>query len=100
MENWPAPRLTYITTSAFPSRKASSLQVMQMCAAFSAAGALVKLVARRPPTEEDVFQHYGLAPAFKFEARPFPGLPRAGDIFQARAALAEPGRDWICYARG
>jgi len=100
MENQPPPRLTYITSSAFPAPKASSLQVMQMCAAFTEAGALVKLVARRREPQEDVFGYYGLKPIFKFETRQFSSLPRASDIFQARAALAEPGRDWICYTRG
>jgi glycosyltransferase involved in cell wall biosynthesis len=73
---------------------------MQMCAAFSAAGALVKLVARRAETQADVFEHYGLKPTFEFETRPFGRWPRPSDIFQAQAALAEVGRDWICYTRG
>jgi glycosyltransferase involved in cell wall biosynthesis len=71
-----------------------------MCAAFAEAGALVKLVARRAEPQEDVFAYYGLKPGFTFESRRFSGLPRAGDIFQAQAALSEPGRDWICYTRG
>lgn len=100
MENQPSPRLTYVTTSTFPTRKASSLQVMQMCAAFAGAGALVKLVARRAEPQADVFTHYGLKPTFDFEPRPFSRLPRAGDIFQVRAALTQPGRNWICYTRG
>lgn len=100
MENQPPPRLIYVTSSVFPVKKASSLQVMQMCAAFAGAGALVKLVARRADPQEDVFAHYGLNPNFAFEPRRFSRFPRAGDIFQAQAALAEPGRDWICYTRG
>jgi glycosyltransferase involved in cell wall biosynthesis len=100
MENQPPPRLTYITSSAFPAPKASSLQVMQMCAAFAGAGALVKLVARRREPQEDVFGYYGVKPIFKFETRQFSGLPRASDVFQVQATLAEPGRDWICYTRG
>lgn len=94
------PRLTYITTATFPVRKASSLQVLQMCAAFSAAGALVKLVARRAKTQANVFEYYGLKPTFTFETRSFGRWPRPGDIFQAQAAFAEVGRDWICYTRG
>jgi glycosyltransferase involved in cell wall biosynthesis len=93
-------RLTYITTASFPAQKASSVQVMQMCAAFAAAGALVKLVARQSKTTGDVLAHYGLQPTFEFSPRPFSGWPRAGDVFQLQAALAEPGRDWICYSRG
>jgi glycosyltransferase involved in cell wall biosynthesis len=94
------PRLVYITTAAFPARKASAVQVMQMCAALAEAGALVKLVSRQIDPAEDVFAHYGLAPTFSVEPRPFPRAPRPTDIFQLQAALAETGRDWVCYSRG
>lgn len=94
------PRLTYITTATFPAQKASSVQVMQMCAAFAEAGALVKLVARQAGSEADVFAHYGLKRAFAYVPRPFPRLPRPTDVFQAQAAFNETGSDWICYARG
>ncbi len=73
---------------------------MQMCAAFAAAGALVKLVTPGANTDADVFAHYGVAPTFNFESRNWPRTPRAADVFQARAAFAEHGSDWICYARG
>ncbi len=98
MEN--APRLTYITTASFPAAKASSVQVMQMCAAFAEAGALVKLVAPQSNTGADVFAHYGLAPTFKLELAQWTKWPRPSDVFQIQAAFAEPGSDWICYARG
>lgn len=94
------PRLTYITTATFPAQKASSVQVMQMCAAFAEAGALVKLVSRQASSEADVFAHYGLKRAFAYEPRLFPRLPRPTDVFQAQAAFNETGSDWICYARG
>jgi glycosyltransferase involved in cell wall biosynthesis len=96
----PAPRLIYINSAVLPDRKASALQVMQMCAAFAAAGALVKLVARRGPKPADIFAFYGQSPTFSVELRPILRLPRSGDLFQARAALAEPGREWLCYSRG
>lgn len=94
------PRLTYITTATFPAQKASSVQVMQMCAAFAEAGALVKLVAHQAGLEADVFAHYGLKRAFMYAPRPFPRLPRPTDVFQAQAAFNETGSNWICYARG
>ena len=95
------PRLTYVTTATFPAPKASSVQVMQMCAAFAEAGALVKLVARRgaTSTNADVFAHYDLPRTFSFEARPLPRWPRATDLLQAQAVFAEQGSDWICYSR-
>ncbi len=98
MEN--APRLTYITTASFPINKASSVQVMQMCAAFAEAGALVKLVAPPNNTGADVFAHYGLASTFKLAFAQWPKWPRPADVFQMQAAFAEHGSDWICYARG
>ena len=93
-------RLTYITTAAFPAPKASSVQVMQMCAAFAAAGALVKLVARRSTdTTTDIFSYYGLPPTFEFEVRALSRWPRSHDVLQAQTVFAEPGADWICYSR-
>jgi glycosyltransferase involved in cell wall biosynthesis len=94
------PRLTYITTSTFPIQKASSVQVMQMCAAFAEAGALVKLVARQAQPAADVFEHYGIKRTFIFSPRPFPNLPRPTDVFQAQAAFNQPNSHWICYSRG
>jgi glycosyltransferase involved in cell wall biosynthesis len=94
------PRLTYITTSTFPVQKASSVQVMQMCAAFAQAGALVKLVARQAEDGTDVFEHYGVKRSFTFSPRAFPPLPRPTDLFQAQAAFTEPGSHWVCYSRG
>lgn len=94
-----APRLTYITGASLPANKASSVQVMQMCAAFAQAGALVKLVARSEQPADAVFAHYGLQPTFALQMRRLPRLPRAYDVFQAQAVLSEPGADWICYAR-
>jgi glycosyltransferase involved in cell wall biosynthesis len=94
-------RLNYITTAAFPTAKASSVQVMQMCAAFAEAGALVKLVSRWGKVEKhDLFEFYGLAQTFKIETRPWPRWPRPADLFQMQAVLAERGPDWICYSRG
>jgi len=92
-------RLTYITASRLPAAKASSVQVMQMCAAFAEAGALVKLVAQSSASVEEVFAHYGMKPTFDLRVRNAPRLPRASDMFQARAVLDEPGADWICYTR-
>lgn len=92
-------RLTYITTATFPAPKASAIQVMQMCAAFSAAGALVKLVARQPTDSTDIFSYYGLRSTFRFELRPLSRWPRPHDVLQAQAVFAEPGVDWICYSR-
>ncbi|MBI5350331.1 MAG: hypothetical protein HZB77_13610, partial [Chloroflexi bacterium] len=92
-------RLTYITTGSFPTSKASSIQVMQMCAAFAEAGAMVKLVARPLESSNNVFDHYGVSRNFLFETPHWLNVPRAADVFQMRAAWRERG-DWICYARG
>ena len=93
-------RLTYITSGTFPSSKASSIQVMQMCAAFAEAGAMVKLVGRPSESTADVFAYYGVAPTFTFTTPSWWNIPRAADVFQARSVFAERGSDWVCYTRG
>ena len=98
MEN--KTRLTYITSGTFPTSKASSIQVMQMCAAFAEAGAMVKLIARQTATDADVFAYYGVAPTFTFTTQSWWNIPRAADVFQARSVFAERGSNWVCYTRG
>jgi glycosyltransferase involved in cell wall biosynthesis len=66
--------LYYLTFSQIPSRKANSIQVMQMCQAFAGRGAKVVLFCRRAERGERgeggeggdgaVFSYYGIAPRF------------------------------------
>ncbi len=61
---------------------------------------MVKLVARPLGSNADVFDHYGVPRNFSFETPRWLNVPRAADVFQARAVWRERGSDWICYARG
>ena len=82
------PKLLYISLMRLPSEKAHSLQVMENCDAFAAAGCDVSLwVARRWNTRElrrvrDPFQHYGLRQRFHIRRVPcidlFPFVPASG----------------------
>lgn len=95
-------RLAYITASSFPNPKASAVQVMQMCAAFAAAGADTTLIARAPDTPlppADLMAHYGLPLTFTLDQRPFSPCPLAAHRFQLDAARTLPP-DTLCYARG
>ncbi|MFQ5410441.1 MAG: glycosyltransferase family 4 protein, partial [Anaerolineales bacterium] len=96
-------RIVYITTATFPARKASSIQVMQMCAGLAAAGAAVKLVARAPDraplSPAALCTHYDVPAAFEIDQRRLPFGPRASDRFQAAAIRRERGAD-VCYTRG
>jgi len=104
-------KITYITAQAFPAPKASTVQVMQMCAAFASAGAAVKLVARRPGAQPlsaaALRRHYAAGADFAIEQRPLPRSPRAVDLFQLQAVWREwrsasrpAAAAWVCYARG
>lgn len=59
-------RIAYLSESTIPSRMANSVQVMKMCAAFTAAGAEVTLYARpgRWSTDADLGIYYGVASTF------------------------------------
>lgn len=97
-------RLAYITTAPLPSPKASSVQVMQMCAAFAEAGAEVTLYAQQgdEALESGELQaRYGVADNFDIVQLPKPGGPRPGDRLQWRfARAASRGGPWVAYGRG
>jgi len=96
--------IAYLIGTALPSPKASTVQVMHMCAALAGLGHAVTLFSPRPPASElpapsAVFAHYGVAPNFQLR-RLRRGAGRAGSaLFQLRAALAASGGG-VCYARG
>lgn len=96
----PPNRLVYITSSSFPSAKASSVQIIEMCAAFAEAGLSVNLISRQSENSVfDIYEYYGISPSFSFEAIPLPNLPRATDWFQVNAVFRQPPGSWICYSR-
>jgi glycosyltransferase involved in cell wall biosynthesis len=63
-------KLLYLSNSAFPSRLASSVHVMKMCAAFAAHGCDVTLASYTntglaEKTSEDEFRYYGVSASFR-----------------------------------
>ena len=97
-------RLLYVTSHTFPATKASSVQVMQMCAAFASTGAEVKLVTQKPDngimSATDLQQYYNVRPNFKIEQLPRSNGPRSTDMFQVKAILNKRGKSKLCYTRG
>ncbi|MEM7482241.1 MAG: glycosyltransferase family 4 protein [Acidobacteriota bacterium] len=85
-------RLLYLSLSYVPSRRASSVHVMKMCAALSRAGHQVELVtkrsaARQEPGVDDPFAFYGVATGFRLTSLPRPAW-RGGGLLWAAAQEA------------
>lgn len=80
-------KIIYITTSTIPSRTANSIQVMQMCQAFTQRGAHLELVAAwqphkivtQPKAFLNIHQYYGLKTSFpiRFLFNPVPPMPQS-----------------------
>lgn len=98
--------LLYVSSAYVPSRRASSVHVMRMCAALAGAGHDVTLLTKRVAQEEDhgdrdPFEFYGVAPSFRLRqlARP----RRRGGELAYTAQLAREIRgvspDGLVYAR-
>ncbi len=73
-------RILYLSISYVPSRRASSVQVMKMCAALARRGHRVTLVSKRCPSRQeprvaDDFAFYGVDPAFSLAKLPRPAAP-------------------------
>jgi glycosyltransferase involved in cell wall biosynthesis len=75
--------ILYVSLSYIPSRRASSIQVMKMCEAFTQVGHTVTLVAKRGDDGlvrgSDDFAFYGVTPRFETIKLPRP-VRRGGDI--------------------
>jgi glycosyltransferase involved in cell wall biosynthesis len=87
--------LVYVSLSYVPSRRASSVHVMKMCAALARAGHDVRLLAKRSPDDAGApradatraaHAFYGTA-GFALDALPRP-RPRGGGLVFAAATLA------------
>jgi len=98
--------LLYVSLSYIPSRRASSVHVMRMCAALSRAGHAVTLVGKRsndpPETALDDHAFYGVAPTFSVEKLPRPKWRGGGVVFAAEIArklLSQRRRVDLVYSR-
>ncbi len=79
-------RLLYLSGSYVPSRRASSVHVMRMCAALARRGHRVSLAtklcaARQEPAVGDDFAFYGVEPAFELVKLPRPAARLGGVRF-------------------
>lgn len=97
--------ILYVSLSYVPSRRASTVHVMKMCAALARAGHAVRLVAKRSPDPADAtidaHAFYG-ASGFAIDALPRPRWRGGGAIFAAatlRALLAHRRRTELVYSR-
>jgi glycosyltransferase involved in cell wall biosynthesis len=99
-------RILYVSLSYVPSRRASSVQVMNMCAALAARGHDVTLIAKRhdEPSARGLADHafYKVPATFQLDklARP---APRGGGVVyaaaMARRLAAARGRVDLVYSR-
>ncbi|TMQ17607.1 MAG: glycosyltransferase family 4 protein [Deltaproteobacteria bacterium] len=104
-------RILYVSLSYVPSRRASSMQVMNMCAALAARGHEVTLIAKRPavsdadaPATAGATDHafYGVAPAFRIDKLARPAWRGGGVVYAASMAgrlVAARGRVDLVYSR-
>ncbi|MDP6793198.1 MAG: glycosyltransferase family 4 protein [Anaerolineales bacterium] len=97
-------KLLYITNQSFPAPKASTVQVMHMCAAFATLSIEVKLVSRAPETGQlsstELQRRYDVPENFEIKQYQRPRGLRTSDRFQMRAFWRERDTTSICYTRG
>ncbi|MCW5800896.1 MAG: glycosyltransferase family 4 protein [Deltaproteobacteria bacterium] len=99
-------RILYLSLSYVPSRRASSMHVMRMCAALARAGHEVELVAKAStePSSSgfDDYAFYGVAPSFKLTKLHRPAWRGGGVVFTAellRTLLRERSRAELVFGR-
>ena len=81
-------RILYLSLSYVPSRRASSVQVMRMCAALARAGHQVRLCAKQSqePAPDGDHAFYGVPPSFSLHKLPRPRRRGGGIVFSAAMA--------------
>jgi len=99
-------KILYLSISYVPSRSASSVHAMKMCAALARAGHSVELVtkftpSRHEPGVEDDFAFYGVSDGFKVSKLPRPQYRGGGFVFlQSIRRLLSRRRDLeLVYSR-
>jgi glycosyltransferase involved in cell wall biosynthesis len=97
-------RILYLSLSYVPSRRASSVQVMKMCAALARRGHEVSLVAKAGSENSDADDHsfYKVEPSFSIAKVARPAWKGGGVLYAAGvAAKVARRRRWldIVYAR-
>lgn len=97
----------YLSLSYVPSRRASGVHVMKMCAALARAGHRVELVTKRCPEREepgvaDPFAFYGVEPSFRLTGVRRPDARGGGLVYALgllRLLRARRGEVDLVYAR-
>lgn len=81
-------KLLYVSLSYIPSRRASSVHVMRMCAALARTGHVVELVGKRSTEEHSDDDHafYGVDHNFTVSKLPRPAWRGGGVVFAAAVA--------------
>lgn len=99
-------KIVYLSNSLIPSRSANSIHVMKMCAAFSANGHHVRLLAPSRPGREanvepaDIFRYYGVEESFDVQFLAWPGMRGSSYVYAMLAAWrARRNRADIVYTR-
>jgi glycosyltransferase involved in cell wall biosynthesis len=83
-------KLYYLTFSSIPSRKANSVQTMQMCQAFSTfSNGLTLICSKGSPDVGDIYQHYGVSDSFDVHPVPIPGIRVLDKLCYALAVVSE-----------
>lgn len=97
-----ALKIIYIASSSIPSRWANSVQVMNMCQAFSQHGHQVTLIARKGTMcHEDDYVYYGVQNTFAIKKLPWPAVKGGGVIYgwHCRRFLFQTFEPDLVYAR-
>ncbi len=98
-------RILYLSLSYVPSRRASAVQVMRMCAAMAHQGHRVTLVSKRNRARQeagvkDVFAFYGVEPTFELLPVARPSLKGGGLVYlQGMRRLLAERRPELVYSR-
>lgn len=100
-------KILYLSASYFPSRRASSIQVMRMSAALSRAGHEVLVVGKRSrsrqePGVDDLFAFYGVPRSFELRSLRRPAVKGGGLLFRlttGRLLRSLAGRFDLLYCR-
>lgn len=84
-------RIAYLSFSYVPSRRASSVHVMSMCAAYALLGHKVWLTAKESTlglwANSGAFEHYGLSQNFKIRKFFCPSIKGGGQIYSSQVSL-------------
>lgn len=94
--------LYYITSAALPTPKASSVQVMQMCAglATQAKTTLVLPRAAQPQPAASLLRHYDVPASFAVLRLPRRAHAQLWRLHAVRQVHRQQRGAWLCYARG